>query len=72
MKINVISNDPYIYYIDNFLTDEECDFIIEKSKNNMKRAKTCFITKEEKIITKKDNYKGRTNNSYWINHNESW
>ena len=34
----------------------------------MKRARTCFTTEKEKIITQKDDYKGRTNNSYWINH----
>ena len=70
MKINVISNDPYIYYIDDFLTDEECNFIIEKSKDHMKKAKTCFSTKEEEIITQKNDYKGRTNDSYWIGHDE--
>tara|TARA_B100001094_G_scaffold323904_1_gene375600 strand:+ start:927 stop:1568 length:642 start_codon:yes stop_codon:yes gene_type:complete len=70
MKINVISNDPYIYYIDNFLTDKECDFIIEKSKSNMGRAKTTFANKEEKNLVNNVDYKGRTNDSYWIPHNK--
>ena len=70
MRINFISNDPYIYYIDNFLTDEECDFIIEKSKGKMNRAMTTFLNQEEKERVININYKGRTNDSYLIPNNK--
>ena len=36
--MNTICNDPYIYTIDNFLTEKECKFIIDISKDNLKLA----------------------------------
>ena len=71
-KLNTISNDPYIYTIDNFLTDEECDFIINKSKDHMKLAKVSVMNQNEKTTEevrkemKVGKYKGRTNSSHWI------
>ena len=45
--MNTISYDPYVYYIDNFLTDKECDFIIEQSKNNLKLAGVSHLNKDK-------------------------
>ena len=47
-KMNTICNDPYIYTIDNFLTEKECKFIIKVSKDNLKLAG----------VSKMDNEKG--------------
>ena len=70
MKINVISNNPYIYYIDDFVTDEECDFIINKSKDNMKKANVAYSSEEEYKKITSSNYSGRTNDSHWIDHHD--
>lgn len=70
MKINVISNDPYIYYIDEFITDEECEFIINKSKDNMEKAKVAYVSEEEEKKITSPNYSDRTNDSHWIDHND--
>ena len=62
-KVSVCEN-PMIYYIDNALTDEECEFIIEKAKPNMKIAGVSVMpgqTGYEKGV-----YQGRTNKSHWI------
>ncbi len=58
--MNVLCQNPKIYYYDNFITDEECEFIINISKDQMKRAGV-----SDKSIHK-DTYLGRTNNSHWI------
>ena len=36
--MNILNDNPLIKCYDNFITDEECDFIINVSKDNMKRA----------------------------------
>ena len=58
--MNVVSEDPHICYYDNFVTEEECDFIVKVSKDHMKRAGVSDPTIDRNI------YKGRTNESYWI------
>ena len=58
--MNVLCQNPKIYYYDNFITDEECEFIINVSKDQMKKAGV-----SDKSIHK-DTYLGRTNNSHWI------
>jgi prolyl 4-hydroxylase len=63
--MNTISNDPYLYTIDNFLTDKECKFIINISKANLKSAGVSTMKGEEPKY-KSGSYKGRTNSSYWI------
>ena len=67
--MNTLSNDPYLYYIDNFLTDKECEFIINISKDNLKKANVSFLD-EEKDQYKTGSYKGRTNSSYWLDHDK--
>ena len=67
--MNTISNDPYIYYIDGFLTDQECDFMIKKSRDHLKIAGVSYLDKD-KDKYRKEEYKGRTNSSYWMQHNK--
>ena len=45
-KLHTLSNDPYLYYIDNFLTDKECDFMIKHSKEHLKIAGVSFLDKD--------------------------
>ena len=63
--MNTICNDPYIYTIDNFLTEKECKFIIDISKDNLKLA---GVSKMDGENFEPGVYKGRTNSSYWIPH----
>ena len=58
--MEVICNDPLIRVYDNFITDEECEFIINASKDNMVRANVSDPSIDIKT------YNGRTNSSYWI------
>ena len=67
--MNTISNDPYLYYIDNFLTDKECNFMVKHSKEHLKTAGVSFLDKDADKY-KKGEYKGRTNSSYWMEHDK--
>ena len=62
--MNTLSNDPYLYTIDNFVTDKECKFIINISKDNLVLAGVSKMDNDKKF--KPGEYKGRTNSSYWI------
>ena len=64
--MNTLCNDPYIYTIDNFLTDKECKFIIDVSKDNLKLAGVSKLDDEKDLEPGK--YRGRTNSSYWMRH----
>ena len=64
--MNTLCNDPYIYTIDNFLTEKECKFIINVSKDNLKGAGVSLMDNEKE--SKVGEYKGRTNSSYWMPH----
>ena len=64
--MNTLCNDPYIYTIDNFLSEKECKFIINVSKDNLKLAGVSKMDNEKGLETGK--YKGRTNSSYWMTH----
>lgn len=57
-----LSNDPIIYTIDNIITDEQCEHIINLAKTNLRRAKVC-ADKGETVVSS-----DRTNSSYWIRH----
>ena len=65
--MNTLCNDPYIYTIDNFLSEKECKFIIKVSKANLKLAGVSKMDNEKELEPGK--YKGRTNSSYWMAHN---
>ena len=58
-----ISDIPGIYYIDNFVKDNEIDYIINKSKDKLKKAQVSFLEKDK---DKFKNYTGRTNSSHWL------
>ena len=60
----ILCQDPYIFVIDDFLTDEECEFIKDVSKDKLKSAGVSFFKEDEKY---RSTYNGRTNSSYWIN-----
>ena len=64
--MNTICNDPYIYTIENFLTEKECKFMIKVSKDNLKPAGVSIMENEKGFEF--GEYKGRTNSSYWIKH----
>jgi len=64
--IKVMCHDPYLFVIDDFLTDEECEFIKTVSKDGLKLASVSFLDKEKDKYGPKSNYKGRTNQSNWI------
>ena len=65
--MNTICNDPYIYTIDNFLTEKECKFIINVSKDNLRLAGVSKMESDKGLETGK--FKGRTNRSFWMLHN---
>lgn len=58
--MEIVSNNPLIRIYDNFITDDECEFIINISKDNMVRANVSDPSIDIKT------YNGRTNSSYWI------
>ena len=62
--MNTLCNDPYLYTIDNFLTDKECTFIINAAKGNLKLAGVSRINEDKELEPGK--YKGRTNSSHWM------
>lgn len=64
--MEILSTDPLILTIDNFLTDNECDHIIKISNNNLSKAKTCYYNDEDKKRLNDENFKGRTNTHHWI------
>ena len=60
---NMIHEDPEIYTIDNFLTEEECRHFIDISKDKFKRS----IVADDKGGKGKIS-DGRTSNNTWIKH----
>ena len=58
-----LSKTPEIYYIDNFVKPKEIEYIINASKNKLKKANVSFLDKDKH---KYKNYTGRTNSSYWL------
>ena len=63
-----ISDIPGIYYIDNFVKDKEIDYIINESKDKLKKANVSFLEKDK---DKYKNYTGRTNSSHWLDKNSN-
>jgi prolyl 4-hydroxylase len=62
-ELHVVNKKPLIFYIDNALTIDECNLIIEKSKDKMERAR--IGTGENADISKI-----RTGSSYFLNYLE--
>ena len=64
--MQLLSTEPLILTIDDFLTDEECKHIKKISKDKLAKAKTCYYTEEEQQKIENMNYKGRTNKNCWL------
>ena len=64
MTKNIISEDPLVYTIDNFLTKEECDYFITNSKDKVIQA--LVSSNKEGVVSD-----GRTGKNHWIKHDES-
>ena len=60
-KVKVL-DDPEVYTIDNYLTDEECEHFIKLGKPNLQRA---LVSGESKGYVSQ----GRSGQNCWINHN---
>ena len=58
-----LSKTPEIFYIDNFITNKEIDYIINISKDKLKKANVSYLQKDANNYK---NYTGRTNKSYWL------
>lgn len=61
-NIKVVCNEPKIYIIDNFISDQECNHLINLTEGRLKKA---GVTGNGKIV----NSSSRTNRNCWINHN---
>lgn len=58
----ILSNEPLVYTISNFIDDDTCAHFIEKAKSSLD---TALVADENKGSTSK----GRTNTNCWISHN---
>jgi prolyl 4-hydroxylase len=59
---NTISNDPTVYTIENFISDEDCDHLINISDGKIKQA---LVSGDKKGYVST----GRTGGNYWLMHN---
>ena len=55
-----------MYIIDDFLSNEECDYMIEIGKENLKRARVSDESEKNGVIST-----GRTGSNNWVPHNKS-
>lgn len=62
-NLEILSNDPRIIVIKNFLSDELCDHFINLSNGKLKRA--LVSSEKEGVISK-----GRSGSNCWIEHNK--
>ena len=63
-KKTILCNDPLIYTLDDYLTNEECDHFISLSKNKLQRAKVSDGKKDGGVVSTH-----RTGSNCWISHN---
>ena len=63
LKRTVYCEDPLVFTIDNYLTDEECDHFINISKDKMQRA---VVSDNKKGYVSA----GRTGSNHWVAHNQ--
>jgi prolyl 4-hydroxylase len=61
-NIEIISENPYIYIIDNYLSDDKCNHFIDLVKNNLEQA---LVSDDSGGVVSK----GRTGKRCWVNHN---
>ena len=60
----IYNDDPPIYVIENFISDEECDHFVQASQGGLQRAKT--IGGKDGIY-----HENRTGSNMWLPHNHS-
>ena len=60
----IINEDPLVYTVDNFISEEECDHFIKISSSHMKQALVSSNQKGESGIVSN----GRTGSNHWIKH----
>ena len=58
---NIISEEPLVFTIDNYLTDEECEHFIKISEKHMQRA---YVSDNNKGMISA----GRTGSNHWVDH----
>jgi len=58
----ILNEDPLVYIIDNYLSEEECDHFVSVSKEKLKRA---FVSDTKTGMFSQ----GRTGSNYWLRHN---
>lgn len=59
---NVLNNEPYIFTIDNFISNKECEYFINKFKSNLQDAK---VVDNADVILKTSS---RNNQNTWFNY----
>jgi len=62
-NVTVYNFDPDIYVVEDFLSIDECNLLINAGKENLRKAEV--ITKDDVISSY---HKGRTNSHSWIKH----
>lgn len=65
--VNYKTNNNFYIEIDNFLTNEECDYIIRDAENKLSESTVMGLDKNGKYLDKKD--KGRTSSHTFIDNN---
>lgn len=63
-----INEDNFYFIIDNFLTDEECDHIIDVSKDKLEKSKVMSVDKNNNTLDVEDPV--RTSKQTWLNNNK--
>ena len=61
-NVKILCQDPKVFIIDNYLTNEQCDHFIKLSEGNLKRA---LVSQANKGVVSG----GRTGSNYWLKHN---
>ena len=61
--LNIVSTHPSIYYVDNFLSEHECEHIIRVAKPSMAQS---LVSSDKKGLISS----GRTSSNTWIDHNQ--
>ncbi|MBF0444915.1 MAG: 2OG-Fe(II) oxygenase [Magnetococcales bacterium] len=63
LEVQIIANDPLIRVVDNFFTNKECNWIINKARGKIKRA---VVSSASKGVESS----GRTGSVAWFSHDD--
>jgi prolyl 4-hydroxylase len=63
-----INENNFYFIVDNFLTDEECDHIIDVSKDKLEKSKVMSVDKNNNTLDIEDPV--RTSKQTWLNNND--